>query len=317
MIRHLNLPDGEAGRLFQTLVRTSPDAIVICGLDGRVQYLSEAGQALFGVGPEDLDRGLNLFEFIAGDEDAQRARFFLDELFAGRPSGSAEYRALRKDKTVFWNEANANVLTGMGGPDRIVLILRDISERKASEESLRQYAKDLEDLNRKLVELSTTDPLTGLLNRRQLGVHLELERARAERSGREFSLALIDIDLFKALNDHYGHLAGDQVLTQVSAQVRSSVRRADLVFRYGGDELLVLLPDTTVAQSLAPLEKLRMTVSTAIPETRGRSLPPVTISIGVAGCGRYPRSADELIEAADRALYRAKADGRDRVVLGD
>ncbi|GGH65047.1 hypothetical protein GCM10010975_32440 [Comamonas phosphati] len=157
------------------------------------------------------------------------------------------------------------------------------------------------------------DELTGAANRRALTQALDRDAARAVRAGESYALMMLDIDHFKAVNDTHGHHAGDQVLCHVAAVLRARLRAQDLVGRYGGEEFMLLLPDTTLAGAAALAETLREAMEQTPCLHEGRSIA-VTVSIGV--CGAHLQSAggwDQLIQAADQALYRAKAAGRNRV----
>ncbi len=157
------------------------------------------------------------------------------------------------------------------------------------------------------------DALTGVANRRSLIAALERDVARAVRTREPYALMMLDIDHFKAVNDTRGHLAGDQVLCHVAAMLRTRLRAQDLVGRYGGEEFLVLLPDTPLRGAMELAEVLRQAVAQTPCMHEGRALP-VTVSIGVCG-GRLEQGdhGDLLIHTADQALYAAKAAGRNRV----
>jgi len=162
--------------------------------------------------------------------------------------------------------------------------------------------------------LATTDPLTGLANRRVLEQRLEEEARRARRYQRPLSLIMADLDHFKVYNDTYGHPAGDVVLQEVANLLRANVRETDLVVRYGGEEFAVLLPETSLAGALAVAEKLRIAVENH-PFPRREALPGgrLTISLGVATFPEEVGEPEALIRYADEALYRAKESGRNRV----
>ncbi len=163
-------------------------------------------------------------------------------------------------------------------------------------------------------ELSFTDPLTGIHNRRHFNQVFVREFERARRYGRTLSVLMIDIDHFKVYNDTLGHLAGDSLLRRLAQELSDSLRRTDFVARYGGEEFVVLLPETDYERARKVAEKLRRHVEATPFE--GEEIQPegkITISVGVA---TYPRHSEEplhLLELADRSLYMAKEDGRNRV----
>ncbi len=169
-------------------------------------------------------------------------------------------------------------------------------------------------LHEQTVELSVTDPLTGLPNRRYLFQQLDAELARAQRFDHPLSLLMIDIDHFKHLNDTAGHTAGDDVLKDVSLLLRRAVRKVDTVARYGGEEFVVLLPQVGRAEALEVADKLRRSVEEA-PLEHGKRQPAgtVTISVGVASLPDDAADRSALVDAADSALYASKRGGRNRV----
>ena len=173
--------------------------------------------------------------------------------------------------------------------------------------------EELERLNRMLFEQSRTDPLTSLGNRLSLREDLEVLRDRAERYGHRYAVVLCDVDHFKAYNDRYGHLAGDDVLRRVAATISSSLRAGDSAYRYGGEEFLMILPEQRTEAALATADRLRRAVEDlGIPHAGGTPLGVVTISGGVATSVGV-EDADALLKAADTALYAAKKAGRNRV----
>ena len=160
-----------------------------------------------------------------------------------------------------------------------------------------------------------TDPLTGLFNQRQFWLSLDHELARARRYRHCCSLAMIDIDYFKHYNDRHGHLQGDQVLAEAAAIFRGSIRTSDIAARYGGEEFTVIMPETTRELAILVGEKLRRAVADhPFPLQQSQPGGSLTVSVGIA---TFPDDADgsrELVDAADHALYRAKQEGRNRVV---
>ncbi len=157
------------------------------------------------------------------------------------------------------------------------------------------------------------DHLTGAWSRAAVLEALAQERARAERSGASLSVAMVDFDLFKRINDAHGHLAGDAVLREGVARVTAALRASDVVGRYGGEEFLVVMPGCDAEGARAACERARAAVA-ATPFDLGDRKVPVTVSVGVAGW-EGARDLGELVDRADAALYRAKRGGRDRVEL--
>jgi diguanylate cyclase (GGDEF)-like protein len=172
--------------------------------------------------------------------------------------------------------------------------------------------------NARLFESATYDPLTGLLRREAILERLEEEVQRASRYGRPLSIGMADLDHFKEVNDKHGHLAGDLVLQRIAQAVRASLRGADAVGRYGGEELLFVLPETPLEDAVQVAEKIRERVASCVVVVgEGETEVRMTVSIGLATLaaseGQRPDSRD-LIATADRKLLLAKRNGRDRVV---
>ncbi len=165
----------------------------------------------------------------------------------------------------------------------------------------------------KLHVMAIQDPLTGLYNRRYMQEYLEQEIHRARRDDRAIGLILLDIDHFKSINDQFGHHAGDHALNNVAALLKSHVRKGDICCRYGGEEFLFVLPDSSYKDTLSLAEKLRIQVKEMEISYDGRHIGSLTISLGVAAFPEQADTYDGLIKFADNSLYRAKDEGRDRV----
>jgi len=168
------------------------------------------------------------------------------------------------------------------------------------------------ELTEELQLMATTDALTGLPNRRSLMAGMELEVARAERSGRPLSLALLDVDRFKLINDTHGHPAGDAVLQAVADELRKITRAGDILGRFGGEEFAIVMPETNLKQARWACERLRKAIATRTLRYPDGTVGRVTISSGVALLVGG-ENCDHLISRADGALYQAKEDGRDLV----
>ncbi|MBX3665015.1 MAG: diguanylate cyclase [Burkholderiales bacterium] len=237
--------------------------------------------------PEDRDSGVR---------DRQR-------LLAGEvDSVSAEKRYVRKDGSLLWvNRTVSLVRDAEGRPLYFLRIVEDITERRRLENELR--------------ELATTDMLTGLPNRRAFITRLEEEHARIRRFPQQRAAVLmLDIDRFKQVNDTRGHPAGDVVLRHVAELIRKGIREVDACGRLGGEEFAVLLTGAAPAAAVEFAERLRRGIAASAAMHEGCAIG-VTVSIGVSALGKDDGSADAALQRADRALYRAKESGRDRVEL--
>jgi len=162
---------------------------------------------------------------------------------------------------------------------------------------------------------SILDPLTGLFNRRYMEETLELELARAARGERAIGIILLDLDHFKPLNDSWGHDAGDALLRELAGVLKSRVRDGDIACRYGGEEFVLILPEASLELARRRAEELREEVKRLHVSHRGRVIGPITVSLGVAAFPEHGKNSAALLHAADAALYRAKAEGRDRVTI--
>ena len=220
------------------------------------------------------------------------------------------YRMRRKDGSYVWVETTGKTVDVVGGERQRLVIVRDVSERKAAEERLAEA-------NARLTILSGEDALTGLANRRIFDETLDREHRRAHNEDRALSLVMIDVDRFKAFNDRYGHPAGDECLRRIANAIALSVRRpGDVVARYGGEEFAVVLPHTDEAGAVAVASNIQCAVLALAIEHGGSDWGFASVSVGVASL-RPGAAADGftgLLQEADRALYCAKHSGRNRVV---
>jgi diguanylate cyclase (GGDEF)-like protein len=188
----------------------------------------------------------------------------------------------------------------------------ELQIRVSSMLRIKRLADELETANRGLEALAMIDALTRLPNRRALDLRFGHELARTKRYKKQLACLLLDIDHFKEVNDVHGHLVGDQVLVEVGAAIAANLRATDLGGRYGGEEFLVLAPETSRDQAAILAERLRVGVVRRM--AGAPHLPAVTVSIGVATTEIPHDSPEDLVQRADEALYAAKRAGRDRVV---
>lgn len=174
------------------------------------------------------------------------------------------------------------------------------------------FVKSLEESENLLVELATTDSLTGILNRGEGIRRIQQEISRSLRVRQALSIILVDIDHFKKINDNFGHQVGDRVLKAIAANLAATLRNYDIICRYGGEEFLIMLPTTELNEALETAERLRFVIAKNSTETEGGKFIKLTISLGVSSL-QEGDSLDGLVYRADNALYIAKEEGRDQV----
>jgi diguanylate cyclase (GGDEF)-like protein/PAS domain S-box-containing protein len=290
----------ESEERFRGVFESARDAIVSVGEDGKVVMANRAAQELLGYGEESLSgmEAIQLFppRFV---DYWKELSIYASGLGPGNERRNIEIMVLPK--------SGAEIPVQLTLAERIVrgqrirtAILRDISDRKVLEEELRLQ--------------SITDTLTELYNRRHFHSLAQNEAERAQRNHVPFTVLLMDVDRFKQYNDSFGHDEGDKVLRALGDAIRKNFRTMDTGFRHGGEEFLVLLPETTAESALIPAERLREGFSAIRflphPDEEPRS---VTLSIGIAEF-RPGISIDDLVRSADRAMYAAKNAGRNRTV---
>ncbi len=183
-------------------------------------------------------------------------------------------------------------------------------------EALQKRDTELREAVLELHAQASTDPLTRLSNRRELRERLPREMIRAQHRSGKVAALMIDLDLFKNINDTYGHNAGDLVLREVGQLLRAGIRASDIACRYGGEEIVLILPDTALKVATERAESIRTSIKELPIVHEGRTIGPVTVSIGVAIYPDHAEDAESLLRVADDALYQAKHGGRDRIAIG-
>jgi two-component system, cell cycle response regulator len=216
-------------------------------------------------------------------------------------------------------EDNARLLRGLeiGVNDYLVRPIdpNELLARVRTQIRKRRYGARLRDNVRMSMELAITDPLTGLYNRRYMESHVTSLVEQALARGKPLALLVVDIDYFKAVNDVHGHDAGDDVLREFATRVKKSIRGIDLACRYGGEEFVIVMPETDMAVAAIVAERIRRRIAGEPFSIRsGAAALDVTISVGIAALAGVADTAAQVLKRADQALYRAKRDGRNRVV---
>lgn len=225
----------------------------------------------------------------------------------------ADYRALTKQGNYVWIRDVVHVIRDKQGEvEALIGFMFDISDRKEIEEQLLKFQKELE-------ELSFKDGLTGIANRRMFDSMLDLEWASARRQQHPLSLIMLDIDYFKQYNDHYGHVQGDECLKSVAKALNTAAARPrDFLARFGGEEFIMILPETDAAAAKMVAERCRNLIfKLQIPHAASVVSQILTISLGsVTLVPTRSMQPKDLIEIVDKQLYRAKQNGRDRIEYG-
>jgi len=294
--QRLHAEASESKDRFKLLFNTSPDAAVISRLtDGIVASVNDGFTSMLGY-TRDEAMGSSTLDLL-WDDPAGRA-----ELVARlRETASVDdFEAVfkRKDGSRFVGMVSSKSFE-FEGEAHVISVIRDITERKTLENELKVRA--------------TTDALTGVANRAKFIDVATLELDRARRHGHPLSLALLDVDDFKRINDSWGHLAGDTVLVELADVMGATIRSIDSVARFGGDEFVVLMPETGSRGAAEVAERIRSAVESA-PSPTGDPGLSITVCLGVATLRDGEESLDLVLRRADEALYQAKEGGRNRVV---
>jgi len=191
----------------------------------------------------------------------------------------------------------------------------ELLARARSQVRKRRYTERLRDNVQISFELAITDALTGLFNRRYMESHLAALIEQATARGKPLTALVLDIDYFKSINDSHGHDAGDDVLRDFALRIKRSIRGIDLACRCGGEEFVIVMPETDMAVAAMVAERLRRRIAAEpFAIEQGARTIPVTISVGIAALRGREDTAASILKRADQALYRAKRDGRNRVV---
>jgi two-component system cell cycle response regulator len=263
-----------------------------------------------------------LFHAAEGDYDLLIVSLALENFDALRLC--SQVRSLERTRNVpilvvVEVEDNARLLRGLeiGVNDYLVrpIDANELLARVRTQIRKRRYGARLRDNVQMSMELAVTDPLTALYNRRYMESHVTSLVEQALARGKPLALLVLDIDYFKAVNDVHGHDAGDDVLREFATRLKKSIRGIDLACRYGGEEFVVVMPETDMAVAAIVAERIRRRIAGEPFSIRsGAAALDVTISVGIAALSGVSDTPAAIIKRADQALYRAKRDGRNRVV---
>ncbi len=284
-------------RTLSVAITQTPVTTVITDLQGEIVYVNPRFTETTGYTAEEA-LGQNPRILKSGDMPASSYKEMWQTIAAGK-NWNGIFHNKRKNGELYWESATISpVIDENGVITHFMAMKEDITERKRLEEELQKQ--------------STIDELTGTYNRRQFYRLANAEIKRSNRLRHPLSIALIDIDYFKSVNDTYGHAAGDRVLTSFSQTCQQNIRDIDMLARLGGDEFVIILPETASDQAYIALERLRQ-VLVSRPVEYNENAISITISCGIASLAGKAESLDQLMERADQALYQAKQAGRNCV----
>lgn len=320
----------ESEERFRTAIAAMSEGRILMDAEGRIRLWNDSAERILEKTQSEMRgwRPLNP-DFTPVREDGstfpEGSYPLMVSLRRGLPQTDVVVGLPRTGGGMLWVSVNSKplFLPGSDLPISVVATFSDITERRRHEDLIQQQIvqikdytvvleaqkMELEAVNAELETLALRDGLTGPSNRRAFGQRVALEMGRAVRYGLPLSLLLLDVDHFKEYNDTFGHVAGDDVLKTLSQVLHTQGRETDFFARYGGEEFVIILPHTDSTGALTLAERLRIAIADAPWPAR-----PVTASIGAATLLPSMEAEDDLVSAADRALYAAKAAGRNRVI---
>jgi diguanylate cyclase (GGDEF)-like protein/PAS domain S-box-containing protein len=296
----------ESEQRLRDITNTVSDGLLVLDRDGKITFANPEAQSLLGYRSDEL-LGADMCDLLhVLDDGRPMPRIASNVLNVGRTGitcyGQDELFK-RKDGVLMPVMVSASAIIKRHQIAGIVVAFHDISERKQLERELKRRAQ--------------TDVLTGLNNRRHFYELAEQELARARRYGKPLAMLMLDVDHFKQVNDIYGHHAGDAALRKLSEVCIATLREIDIIGRYGGEEFVVLLPETDSLRALEAAERLRHALAEADVPLAGGDLLRFTVSIGVTNLAATDADLDSVLKRVDKGLYEAKNSGRNRVCVSD
>lgn len=318
-IQHREQALRETEEKFRLAFNNANTGMCLVDLQGRLLQVNDKMSAIFGYSRSELER--MTVNDIAVPEDLELSPTFIHHAIGGTADSitfEKRYRH-RQGHIIDGQVASSLVRDAQGQAQYFISQVQDISERKRYEQELEKARDATETANRalhaaneELNRLATTDPLTGAWNRWRFEQTVEAEFVRAQRYGEPLAVLMFDIDHFKLINDRHGHPSGDRVLVELSDLIRRNLRVADALVRWGGEEFIVMMPHCGADEAVNLAEKLR----TLVAERSFPGVGQVTASFGVAAL-RIDETVETWLKRVDDALYQAKEQGRNRVVVAE
>jgi len=312
---HLNDKVIDREKLYKSIFDASPDAIVMFDINYRILIASKSANEVLGFEGDCLV-GENILQFFV-DKESKRIEKNIRRVFNENNIGTTNYRGKKNNNSTIYEVNSRAIKDENGNSINLVSIIRDVTQKvileellEAREKQYKELAKELERKNISLSERVSIDNLTGIKNRYYFDERIKEEVDLAKRQKVSFSLLLFDLDHFKHVNDNFGHDIGDKVLKRVTDAVSKIIRSYDIFARWGGEEFVVLMPNTTEAEAVLAAEKIRK----AVEDISHPDIEKITISIGIA-IWEADDDVDQIFVKADKALYTAKNQGRNRVIV--
>lgn len=324
----------ERENLYREMIENVNSVILRWNTELRIVFINRFGAQLFGYETDELIGARLLGTIVEESETTGRSLTSMLADIVEHPENyiNNENENKTKDGRTLWiSWTNQPIYDSESRMAGILSVGNDITSLKSAEKEQARLNRELrraldanefllketEDLNHKLAIMASTDQLTGLINRRSLNDKLAEECFRSQRYSYAVGVLMVDIDHFKQINDNWGHQVGDTALKIVSQAISSSLRRADIAGRYGGEEICIILPYASMQLCWSIAERIRMIVEqTTADLTAKRELPrTITVSIGGASSESGITTEDELIKHADEALYKSKDSGRNKVTI--
>lgn len=307
--------ESERARLFlDSVMESIGDGLVVIDRNYNILHANSAAAATIRLEKAEII-GKKCYETLHGNTSlCQDAEVVcpMHEVFGKGRTSQVLHKHVDSSGTEQYIDITASPIKDVDG--RIIAMVetyRNLMQRQTDDELI-NLVKKFNEAQVRLKQMAITDDLTGLRNRRYIMERLEEEFQRAKRNGRPLSLVMLDIDHFKDINDAHGHLFGDSVLKTIASRIRDCLRRHDIVGRVGGEEFLIISPDSGVEEAVLVAERIRRVVhSKTIGD--GDIEVSVTLSAGATIAGSEDKSADRVFSRADTALYKAKQEGRNRV----
>jgi diguanylate cyclase (GGDEF)-like protein/PAS domain S-box-containing protein len=297
--------------LQQLMLVACPDGIIVTDGDDRVILYTGASEQIFGFAPVEV---LNREAAMVFDSEAEYRQFHQGLLTEGSVANT-ELTAVRKGGERFPAAVSASLLRDrFGGVLGTVIYIRDHTQLYGIQSDLRDKNRALNEMVATLDHVARHDSLTSLLRRSSAFEEAEVRLRDCLVAGKPFSVALFDLDRFKAVNDSHGHFVGDQVLAQLAHVLGDTARQGDIVGRFGGEEFIAFLPGADYASVISFAERVRAAIGACEIAVEGGGLVKVTVSGGIATIPRCAGSLESAIHLADNRLLAAKRQGRNRIV---